>query len=92
MKKFIIIFTGIYFAIGFSFAMMVYVGELKTFQCVQPSAPNDYFTIGTGSFVNPDLAQCTRRGATMQYIQNIPLLTVFGVPIVVARFAHGLFR
>lgn len=92
MKKFIIIFTGIYFAFGFSFAMMVYVGELKTFQCVQSSAPNGYFTIGTGSFINPDPARCARHGATMQYIQNIPLITVFGVPIMVARFAHGLFR
>jgi len=89
MKKFIIITITLYFSFGFVFALYVYSRDLRIFKCDDANAPHLYTTIGTGLFKNPDPERCIRRGLELNSIANIPFLTVFGIPILIARSISG---
>ena len=86
MKKFIIITITLYFSFGFVFALYAYSHDLRTFICGDMLIQHTYdFTMGTGSFKNPDPERCVRRGSELRSIATIPFFTVFGVPILIAR-------
>ncbi len=78
MKQIIIITLITYLSFGFVFAVFAYSYDLRTFHCGD-------ITMWTQSFRNPDPKRCVRRGLELRSIVNIPFLTVFGIPLLVAR-------
>ncbi len=68
----------LYLSFGFVFAVSAYSYDVRTFHCGD-------ITIWTQSFKNPDTERCVRRGSELRSIVNIHFLTVFGVPLLIAR-------
>jgi len=79
MKNILIVTIIMYLSFGFVFALNNYLLDLRTFKCGD-------ITMWTGSFENPDPAQCVRRGLEMRSIAMIPFLTVAGPVILTARY------
>lgn len=84
MKRFIIAATILYLSIGFIFAFYDSY-NLRTFRCDDPNAPHGYVIKNTRLFENPDPAHCARQGLELQSVGTIPIFTVLGVPILIAR-------
>ena len=85
MKKFVVRMIGAYLLVGFAFAIGSYSYDLRSFRCEDSEAPHGYITMGTNSYKNPDPKRCVRRGSELKSIATIPLLTVFGVPLIVMK-------
>jgi len=91
IKQFIVSAFVLYFSFGFIFAVYAYSHDLRTFRCVDPTAPHGYIGMGSGSFQNPDPERCTRRGFELRSIATIPFFTVAGPVILAGRYTHALF-
>ena len=85
MRKRILLLAFLYLMPGFLLGVMSFVQDLKTFDCIDDFAPHGSFMIAARSFTNPNPIRCARRGLGAQTILTIPVLTLMGTPLIVAK-------
>jgi len=87
-KAFLLLLCLIYLMPGSQLAYQAVAHNYRWFECVAPDEPHGTLGVYVESLQNPDPSRCTRSGFSTDMLIVVPVLLLFGTPILVIKIAR----